>query len=339
MVVVMAWLLALASGCSLSSSDTGSGPEPSAKPSGPATSPEGLGEPARSTPGGETAEIGVMVWDTEIPFYARFIDALEDGAAAQGVTVTLRNGQADLAEQIAVIDQFVADGVDALIVTPSDSEGITAAVQRAVAAGIPVIAANNRIGDDGGALTFVGADDVEFGRQQAQLLVEAMGTEGRVGLIQGRLGTSPQILREQGFKEELARYPGIEIVATQSADWAEDQAVAIVQDWLVSFGQDELDAIVDQGPEGVAAAGLVRASGRDELIVILGDYPRNVRDAIAAGTVYGTINQDPYPQAYQAVELAVRALNGDRNLEENYYVPLPWVTAANFDEIPPAWGG
>ncbi|MFV0257565.1 MAG: sugar ABC transporter substrate-binding protein [Acidimicrobiales bacterium] len=343
MVALMAALLAIAAGCSAGSSgtaETGSGPgSPEPAPAGAGTSPEGLGQPVRPGPDSDVPEIGVMVWNTEIPFYARFIDALEDSAADQGVTVTLRNGQGDLAEEIAVIDQFVTDRVDALIVTPSDAEGITAAVQRAVAAGIPVIAANNRVGDDGGALTFVGADDVEFGRQQAQLLVSAMGPEGRVAVIQGRLGTSPQILREQGFTEELAQYPGIEIVATRSADWAAEQAVAVVQDWLVAFGEHELDAIVGQGPEGVAAAEIIHAAGRDDLIVILGDYPSNVRDAIAAGTVYGTINQDPYPQAYLAVELAVQVLGGDRDLAPNHYLPLPRVTAENVHEIPPAWGG
>ena len=156
--------------------------------------------------------------------------------------------------QVAIIQQFITQGKDAIIVTPSDVEGIVPVILEANDAGIPVFAANNRIGEGAEIVTFVGADDVEFGQRQGEMLVNAVGEEAKVGLILGALGTSAQLLREQGMTEYLADYPGVEIIASQTANWDEAEALAVTQDWLSKYGPGEIDAIVVQGPEGVAGA-------------------------------------------------------------------------------------
>jgi ABC-type sugar transport system substrate-binding protein len=291
-------------------------------------------------PMGEAIEVGAMLWNTGVQFYGNFIKGQEDAAACFGVDLDLQNGNGDLATEVAIIQQFIAQEKDAIIVTPSDVEGIVPAVLEANRAGIPVLAANNRVGAGADVVSFIGANDVEFGRRQGEMLVNAVGEEAKVGLILGALGTSAQLLREQGMTEYLAEHPGVEIIEKQSANWADAEALALTQDWLSKYGEGEIDAIVGQGPEVVAGAQWAAQNGRTDVQFLAGDYPYSVKVAIEDGIVAGTVNQDPYPQGYEAVQYAYYWLTDQQDMVEqpDHFLPLPIVTADNVDEYPAAWG-
>jgi ABC-type sugar transport system substrate-binding protein len=133
--------------------------------------------------------------------------------------------------------------------------------------------------------------------------------------------------------------PAYEIVAEVNDDFDSAKALAATQDLLTRFPKGELDVIVMQGPEGVAAADFARQNGREEVQFILGDYPADVRQAIMDGYVLGTINQDPYPQAYEGVRMAWLLLNGqEADIPKPHFLDLPIITNANAMETPPAWG-
>ena len=243
---------------------------------------------------------------------------------------------------MANIQNFIAEGVDLILLTPM-SEGTIPAIVQANEAGVPVIEVNNRAGfgsEEAEVVTYVGADDVEFGRLQGQLLDQTYGGDPvKIGYVMGIPGTSPQILRAQGFKEELANHPEYEIVAEVNDDFDSAKALAVTQDLLSRFPEGELDVIVMQGPEGVAAADFARQNGREEVQFILGDYPADVRQAIMDGYVLGTINQDPYPQAYEAMHMASLYLNGQEGeIPKPYFLELPIITIDNAEATPPAWG-
>ena len=304
----------------------------------PAASPTAAGTPAAAT--GMT--VGVTVAYLSVPFYAGFKRGLEDGARQFGFEYDLRDGKGDPATEVANIQNFIAEGVDLILLTPM-SEGTIPAILQANEAGIPVIEVNNRAGfgsDEADVVTYVGADDVEFGRLQAKLLDETYGGEAvKIGYVMGIPGTSPQILRAQGFKEELANHPEYEIVAEVNDDFDSAKALAVTQDLLSRFPEGDLDVIVMQGPEGVAAADFARQNGRDEVQFILGDYPADVRQAIMDGYILGTINQDPYPQAFEAMRMASLYLNGQEDeIPQPYFLELPIITVDNAAETPPAWG-
>jgi ABC-type sugar transport system substrate-binding protein len=304
----------------------------------PAASPVAVGSPAAPT--GKT--IGVTVAYLSVPFYAGFKRGLEDGARQFGFEYDLRDGKGDSATELANIQNFIADGVDLILLTPM-SEGTIPAIIQANEAGVPVIEVNNRAGfgsEEADVVTYVGADDVDFGRLQGQLVDQTFGGEPvRIGYVMGIPGTSPQILRAQGFKEELASHPEYEIVAEVNDDFDSAKALAVTQDLLSRFPEGELDLIVMQGPEGVAAADFARQNGREEVQFILGDYPADVRQAIMDGFVLGTINQDPYPQAYEAMHMASLFLNGQEDeIPKPYFLDLPIITVENAEATPPAWG-
>lgn len=287
-------------------------------------------------------KIGATVAYLSVPFYAGFKEGLDDAARQFGFEYDLRDGKGDPATEVANIQNFIAAGVDVILLTPM-SDGTIPAIIQANEAGIPVIEVNNTAGfnsEDAEVVTYVGADDREFGRLQARLLNQTFGDEPvRIGYVMGIPGTSPQILRAEGFKEELANYPSYEIVAEATNDFDSAKALAVTQDLLSRFPEGELDVIVMQGPEGVAAADFARQSGRSDVQFILGDYPADVRQAIMDGYVLGTINQDPYPQAYEGVHMAWLLLNGQEDqIPRPNYLELPIITAENAEATPPAWG-
>lgn len=286
-------------------------------------------------------KVGAMVWNTTIPFYSNFLKGLKDAAKKYEIDLLIRNGQGKLETEVDVIKQFIVQKVDFIIVTPSDAEGIVPVIKQAIAANIPVIAANNKVGKGARVLTYVGADDYLFGRRQAELLVQTIGKSGKIGYLMGHLGTSPQILRKKGLMDYLKDYPGIKILTSVSEDWDNSKALAATQDILARYPKGSIDAIVVQGPEGVTGAEYAAQSGRTDVKFILGDYPASVRRAIRKGIVYGTINQDPYPQGFLAVEFAYfwLAKQKVRLITPNAYLYLPIITKENVDQYPAAWGG
>jgi ABC-type sugar transport system substrate-binding protein len=304
----------------------------------PAATPRAMATPMEST----GKKIGVTVAYLSVPFYAGFMRGLEDGARDFGIEYDLRDGEGDAATELANIQNFIAEGVDMIFLTPMN-EGTIPAIVQANEAGIPVIEVNNRAGfgsDAAEVVTYVGADDVEFGRQQGRLLHEVrQGQPTRIGYVIGIPGTSPQIMRAEGFKEVLAEYPEYEIVAEVSNNFDNAQALAVTQDLLSRFPEGELDMIVMQGPEASAPAEWAQQNGREEVQFIAGDYPADIRQSIIDGRVVGTINQDPYPQAYEAMHMASLYFNGQEGeIPVPYFLDLPIITQENAEATPPAWG-
>src|SRR5690606_31267579 len=99
--------------------------------------------------------------------------------------------------------------------------------------------------------------------------------------INGHLGVSAQIDRRAGLMDALGGDERYVFVEEQTAEWDNARALALVQDWLNKYPAGELDAIVDQGPEGATAARYVVDSGRTEIKFIVGDYPADVKAGIA----------------------------------------------------------
>lgn len=291
----------------------------------------------------EGKRIGFMIWNTSVPFYSNLIKMANENAKKHGIALDIQSGNGDLSAQISIVQQFIAQQVDMIMIAPSDPKGIVPVIRQANAANIPVMAVNTKADVSSGAkvLTYVGVDDFVFGQRQGDLIVKAVGEKAKIAYILGKLGTSAQLDREAGLMDTLKKYPGIEIVEKQAADWDNSKALAITQDYLSKYPQGTIAAIVDQGPEGVNGANFAAESGRTDVKFIMGDYPADVRNAIIKGTVYGTVNQDPAPQGTTAIEDAVLFFSGKTGEipSPNHYLDLPMITKDNVEQFKAAWGG
>jgi ribose transport system substrate-binding protein len=282
---------------------------------------------APSSSGSKT--IGFVVYDVGVdPWFNVAIKTVQDQAKAAGLEVKVVNGHNDIGQMTSGVDQLITQRAGAILLAPSDPDSMVPAVKRAEAAGIPVVAFSMAISNEAPVTSFVGADDVNIGREQGKLLAEALGGRGNVALMAGILGSGPQLGRSKGIHDELANHPDIKIIEEQPNNWQNDKTISLTQDWLSKYPAGQINGIVAQGPELAAGARLAVAKGRGDIAFIGCDYPVDVQKAIENGEMYGTINQSPALMAEKAID-TIKSILAGQSVEKQVLIGTPPVTKAN----------
>lgn len=283
----------------------------------------------------DAKEIVVIVKNNTAPFWISVLEGAQAAGEELGVTVTTKT-PVDTAEgsgneqQSQLCEEAIVQGADAVVIAPVDSEAIIPATEKINEAGIPVINLNTRISDDSQYVTFAGLENVTQGYETAKVVLEEMGGEGTVFIIEGSTGAQTSIDRVTGFENALAEYPNIEVVAQQSANYSRADAMNVVQNLLQSY--PDVDAILCCNDEmAMGAAEAVDAAGKIGDILISGqDANDDAVEAVREGRLFATSWGNPYMQGYTAVEAAVKVLNGEE-VEDFYEVPTKVVTIDNID--------
>ena len=181
------------------------------------------------------------------------------------VSMIVTDGNVDIVDQSGDIRDLVAQGVDAIVMSPVESDGLVAAVEEAYAAGIPVICLDRDIYTTERTL-FIGQSNINMGAAVAQEMVDALTErygepKGKILEITGLVGSSPAIDRQAGMMSVLENYPDIEILATGDGEWIRDPAVTLMEDWLIAY--DEIDAVYSHAEESSWGAQLaIERAGR-----------------------------------------------------------------------------
>jgi ribose transport system substrate-binding protein len=253
---------------------------------------------------------------------AFFID-MEQGARAAADSLGLElvvqapEREIDVEKQMQIVENLVQRRVGVLVLVPSGSREIVPAVVKANEAGIPVVIADTRV--DGAALgraggriaSFIGSDNVDGGRLAGEFVARRLGGRGRVAVIEGIPGHETGDSRLRGFREALAKHPGITIVSSQTANWERDQAFNVTQNTLQSHPNVQaIFAANDVMALGAVEA--VRAAGGTGRIAVVGfDAQDDARAAVREGRMDATIAQNPREMGRLAVITAHRILRGE----------------------------
>ena len=139
------------------------------------------------------------------------------------VRVEFASAKDDNRVQIAQIEHFIDQGADLIIVSPNEAKALTPVINKAFDRGVRVVLVDRKSASDK-YTAFIGADNVAIGRAVGRFVGEHLGGKGRVMELQGLRGSSPAMERDSGFREALARYPQIKVVANAYADWFEQKA-------------------------------------------------------------------------------------------------------------------
>ncbi|MBM3095999.1 substrate-binding domain-containing protein [Ensifer sp. T173] len=282
----------------------------------------------------ENKKIGVMIYNVGVdPWMNVGVKAMEENAKKLGYDITVVDGHNDVAQMNAAIEQFVIQGVSAIIVAPADPDSLVGSVLKATDAKIPVVSYSMGISEEAPITSFVGSDEEFIGRLHAEQAVKMLDGKGNVAIMTGILGTAPQIGRGKGEHDALNGAPGIKIVEEQANDWAADKTVALIQDWLSKYPKGELNAVFAHGPELVAAAEYAKAQGRDEVMFFAVDYPEDARRAIKEGTLTATVSQSPALLSKLAVEAADKAIRGEK-VESKIIIQNTLITKDNVEQVP-----
>lgn len=254
-------------------------------------------------------------------------DAAKAKAKELGVDITIFDANQDAQTQINQIEQCISQGYDAILFEPVDPDGLGAAAQEAVDAGIVVmnVVSTCTNWEDLGISAFSGGDNTAAGEMQMRAVAEAMGGKGTIAVLTGPSGDSTALARYEGYQNVLKDYPDINIAVEADCAWDTAQAQSTVESWLSAY---KLDAIVCENDGMAVGAG--NAAGANSGIVITGiDATPDGIEAILDGRMTGTVSQDAPAQGANAVETAVKLLKGEK-LENNMITPENiWITSDN----------
>ena len=241
--------------------------------------------------GAPTKTIGVSLLTREQDFYRSLEAGLRDQAAKHGYKLIITTGDFDLAKQQSAIDNFLVQKVDAIILCPTDTKGIAPAIEKANAANIPVFTAD--IAAQGGrVVSHVASDNVAGGRLAADWLARAIGEKGDVGII-GQPELQSVIDREAGFREAIAKYPNVHVVANINGAGVRDRALRAADDMFQAHPNlAGLFAINDETALGALSS--AQSHGLKKLVIVGYDATPEAVAAINAGTqLEADVAQDP----------------------------------------------
>ncbi|HAY98495.1 MAG TPA: D-ribose ABC transporter substrate-binding protein [Mesotoga sp.] len=268
--------------------------------------------------------IGFSVSTLANPFFVTMKEGGEAKASELGLKLIVLDAQDKPETQFAQIQDLITRRVDVLIINPVDSDAIVSAVLEANAAGIPVITVT-RPSNGGVVAQHLDIDNKEAGKLAAVAMAEALDGKGRVAILEGIPGAPSSVDRQAGFMDEMKKYPGIEVVASLTANYSREEGARVADDILQ--GNPVLDGIYAHNDE--MALGAVRsaiAAGRLNEIKIVGiDATDDAIAAIKAGEMIATVQQQPYLQMEMAVIAAQRIING-ASVEPKVIIPLKLIT-------------
>lgn len=262
-----------------------------------------------------TAEAPAVTLGLSLAEYNTFFTTLRDGAqtSADLLNVTLLSASAenDANTQAETIRGWIDQGVDALLINPTDSDAIVSVIEAANAANIPVFTID-RSASGGVVVSHIASDNVAGGRMAGEYLADAIDQSGKVVELQGILTTSAAQGRGQGFNEAMAGYPEIEIVAQEPADFNREQGKTVFAQILAD--NPEIDAVFAHNDDMILGAlDAAQDAGRAGDIVFVGfDAIDLVIDAIEAGDLTATIAQQPAEMGRIGIETAISYLNGEQ---------------------------
>ena len=281
-----------------------------------------------SSPGHHRITIGISYQNLQNEFIINIQDAVRAEAKKLNVDLVEADGQGKAENQISQVENFIAQGVDAIILNPYDKEGSAPAVDLAVKAHKPIVVVNAIVSNLDQANAYAGSEDAEAGRIEAQRIMDALHGKGNIAVIHGPNGHSAEVQRSQGIRQVLAKYPDAKIVAEQSANWDRAQALNLMENWLASGRQ--IDAVIAQNDEmALGALKAVEAAGKQNQIAVIGiDAIPDALKAVADGRMVGTVFQDAKGQGTLAVDLAVQLAEG-KPVKHDNYIPFQLVTKEN----------
>lgn len=292
---------------------------------------------------GENADgkvtVGYAINNLNDTFQTYILDAAKAEAKANGYDLKIENAKEDLISQQDQVNSLIQNGADALIVVPVDTSAMGPITQAAQDAGIPLIYVNRnpyagKEDDMPDGVFYIGSQEITAGQMQMEYLGELLEGEGSITIAMGILGNEGAVKRTEGVESVISdKYPDINVLAKETAEWQRDKSLTISENWLSTYG-DELKAIICNNDE--MALGAVQAAqnaGRSDILIAGVDCIPDAVEAIEAGTLTCTVFQDGEGQGGGAVKIVKDKLDEKKEYEKVTYVPFQLVTKDNVQDF------
>ena len=288
----------------------------------------------------EKKTIGWSVAYFDHPVYQLMMQAAQKLADDSDCKVIFADGKNDPSVQASQVDNFIAQGVDGIILTPTVSDPLIPAVKKINDAGIPLVMADRRMQTHGQPIKWdalVSWDMVKSGTIGGEQTVEAIGGKGNIVVVEGTPGAGSTIDRGNAFYEVIAKHPEIKILAKIPANFNRAKGQEVTENILQRFKPGEIDAIYYMNDE-MTFGGLqaIKGAGRlHEFKIISVDGEKEAMALLRAGEIDYEAIFHPDDQAVainimcdivhgRTPDLANQTFNG-RKMDLVEFEGMPWV--------------
>lgn len=279
-------------------------------------------------------KIGVSMALFDDNFLTVLRNGMKDYAATQkGVDIQFEDAQNDIGKQLNQIQNFIAQGVDAIIVNPVDTDATPKMTALATAAGVPLVYVNRMPADKTlpPKVSFVGSDEKQSGTLEMQEVCKLMGGKGDIVIMMGELSNQAARQRTQDVDDVIATAGcnGIKVMERQTGNWKRTEGTDLMTNWI-SAGLKPAAVVANNDEMAVGAIQALKQAGvpMDKIIVAGVDATQDALAAMKAGELDVTVFQNAAAQGKGAVDTALKIAKGEK-VESLVWIPFELVTPAN----------
>jgi len=294
-------------------------------------------EPSRGTrrSAAEPPRIALIMKSLANEFFVTMAEGAKAHQAANSGTYTLLvNGirnESDLAQQVALVEQMMAQGVDAIVIAPADSRALVPVLGKALRRKIVVVNIDNKLDEStlqqvGIDIPFVGPDNRAGARTVGATLAKRLQRTDKVAILEGIPTAFNAHQRRLGFEDSM-RGAGIDVVAVQSAHWEQDEANTVAA--AILREHPDLKAILASNDNmALGAATAVRQADKTGQVYVVGfDNIPAVHQLLQDGRVLATADQHADRLAVYGIEYALKILRGETQPHDTQ-TPVDLITTA-----------
>jgi len=284
-----------------------------------------------TSPGQQVVGVSMAYFDDN--FLTILRTAMADYARTfPGVVLQFTDAQGDVGKQLSQIQNFVAQGVVAIIANAADTSGTRSMTNVARDAGVPLVYVNRRPAEETlpEGVVFVGSEELQAGTLEMEELARLMNYRGNVAIMVGELTSNGAQLRTKAVEQVVAKYPGMSIVEKQVGNFQRERGLDLMNNWLTAG--TKIDAVAANNDEmAIGAIMAIRQAGIPDGKVLVGgvDATPDGLAELVKGTLAVTVFQDARGQAKGAVDAAVALARGER-MDRFVWIPFELVTRDNY---------
>lgn len=282
---------------------------------------------------GKQLTLGFVPGIASDPFFKAMQAGAEAKAKELGVKLLWQGAPDEYSpqSQLPFVDAMLTQRVDGLVLVPTDPDALQPSVVKAQAQQIPVVTVDTTVTDQSSLVAAITGDSEDGGRQAAKTLAQQIGESGQVFVMNSSPTATTNQLRAKGFKEELAKHPGIQLVGEEFAYSQPAKATSAVTNILLKYPGLKGVFAVD-GTTGTGSVAALRNTGKTGAVKLIGydAYENQVAD-LKSGIYSALVAQKPGEEAAQALQDLVDTLkkqNVDK-IQKKVVLPNVVLTAEN----------
>jgi erythritol transport system substrate-binding protein len=289
--------------------------------------------PTNNQPAGGKKLIVIVTPPHDNPFFKAEAEAADARAKELGYETMILTHGSDANRQDQLIETAIAQKAAAIILDNAGADASIAAVQKAKAAGIPSFLIDREINATGAAAAQIVSNNYQGATLGAEKFVELMGEKGNYVELTGKESDTNAGIRSKGYHDVLDKYPGLKMVAQQSANWSQTEAFAKME--TILQGQKDIKGVIaGNDTMALGAAAALKAAGMKSVIVVGFDGSPDVIAAIKAGEIKATVMQPAALISRMAVEQADKYLkSGKSDKPEKQAIDCELITRENAEQF------